>query len=36
LREAQGDIFTLPPHWLGWRKEAIFVVLRQSLARASE
>ena len=35
LREAQGDVFELPAHWLGWRKEAIFVVLRQSLARLS-
>ncbi len=35
LREAQGDVFELPVHWLGWRKEAIFVVLRQSLALAS-
>ena len=36
LREAQGDVFELPAHWLGWRKEAIFVVLRQSLAMPSE
>ncbi len=35
LREAQGDVFELPAHWLGWRKEAIFVVLRQSLVRLS-
>ena len=35
LREAQGDVFELPAHWLGWRKKAIFVVLRQSLARLS-
>jgi ribonuclease D len=35
LREAKGDVFELPVHWLGWRKETIFVVLRQSLALAS-
>ncbi len=32
LREAEGDVFELPIHWLGWRKEAIFFALRQSLA----
>ena len=36
LREAQGDVFELPVHWLGWREDAVLVALRQFLASASE
>lgn len=35
LREAQGGVFDLPAHWLGWREETIFTPLRQSLAKVS-
>ena len=33
LREACGDQVQPPPHWQGWRKEAILETLRQSLER---
>lgn len=32
LREASGEGFQLPAHWLGWRKEVVLIPLRLSLA----
>jgi ribonuclease D len=36
LREACGETFAPPVHWLGWRKEAVLAPLRQALSRRGE
>ncbi len=33
LREASGEAFQAPVHWLGWRKEAVLAHLRDTLGR---
>jgi len=35
LREASGEHFQLPTHWLGWRKETVLAPLRQTLGGRS-
>ncbi len=35
LREASGETFQPPAHWLGWRKEAVLAPLRHALRGGS-